>query len=69
MLNKKPTGLSPKLRPKGTNLLNAGEGKSSLPMHERIYKTVMELGTDDVKEQYRPVLAELMLEVDDILDK
>ena len=29
----------------------------------------MELGTDDVKEQYRPILAELMIEVDDIIDK
>ena len=38
-------------------------------MHERVYKMVMELGTDDVKEQYRPILAELMIEVDDIIDK
>ena len=38
-------------------------------MHERVYKMVMELGTDDVKEQYRPILAELMVEVDDIIDK
>ena len=62
------TGLSPKLRPKGTNLLNL-EGGGKLTTEERIYKMIMEIGTDDVKEQYRPILAELMIEVEDIIDK
>ena len=45
------------------------EGGGKLTTEERIYKMIMEIGTDDVKEQYKPVLAELMIEVEDILDK
>ena len=44
------TGLSPKLRPKGTNLLNLEGGGGKLTTEERIYKMIMEIGTDDVKE-------------------
>ena len=44
-------------------------GGGNLSLEERIYKMIMELGTDDVKESYKPILAELMIEVDDIIDK
>lgn len=40
-----------------------------MPMEERIYKMIMEIGSDDVKEQYRPIMAELMIDVSDIIDK
>lgn len=64
-------GLSPKLRPKGTNLMNPqGTGKDlTLEMHERVYKLIMEIGSDNIKDQYMSILAELMIEVADILDK
>lgn len=42
---------------------------SKLSTEERIYKMIMEIGTDDVKEVYRPILAELMIEVSDIIDR
>ena len=61
--------MSPKLRPKGTNLLQALDGGSKLSTEERIYKMIMEIGTDDVKESYKPILAELMIEVSDIIDR
>ena len=38
-------------------------------MHERVYKMVMEIGRDEIKEAYQPILAELMIDVSDILDK
>ena len=66
------TGLSPKLRPKGTNLLNPHgqqDPKMMMEMHERIYRMIMENGQDVLKEQYQPILAELMIEITDILDK
>ena len=57
------------MRPKGTNLLNAMDAGSKLSTEERIYKMIMEIGTDDVKESYKPILAELMIEVSDIIDR
>ena len=64
-------GLSPKLRPKGTNLLNphGQDQKMMMEMHERIYRMIMENGQDIIKEQYQPILDELMIEITDILDK
>ena len=47
------TGLSPKLRPKGTNLLNPHgqqDPKMMMEMHERIYRMIMENGQDVLKE-------------------
>ena len=38
-------------------------------MEERIYKMIMEVGTNQIKEQYIPILNELMIDVGDILDK
>ena len=38
------------MRPRGTNLLNALDGGGKLSTEERIYKMIMEIGTDDVKE-------------------
>ena len=38
-------------------------------MHERVYKQIMEHGTDQVKEHFQPILAELMIDVADIIDK
>ena len=49
---KQKQGLSPKLRPKGSNLLQT-QGmldKSNLTMEDRIFKMIMEIGTDEVKE-------------------
>ena len=65
------TGLSPKLRPKGSNLLNPGgqDPKMMMEMHERVYRMIMENGQDVLKEAYQPILAELMIEITDILDK
>ena len=40
-----------------------------MEMHERIYRMIMENGQDVLKEQYQPILAELMIEITDILDK
>ena len=39
-------GLSPKLRPKGSNLLNphGQDQKMMMEMHERIYRMIMENG-------------------------
>ena len=50
MQNKPKTGLSPKLRPKGTNLLNPQGKDTNLEMHERVYKLIMEIGSDNIKE-------------------
>ena len=44
-------------------------GGAKLTVEERIYKMIMEIGTDDVKEAYKPILAELMIEVSDIIDR
>ena len=71
-MQKHKTGLSPKLRPKGTNLIMYphGTGKEGgIKMEDRIYKMIMEIGAEDVKEMYKPILAELMIEVCDIIDK